>query len=415
MTSSLFRKEALEHRQDRLYGEVILLPPISITMLVGVATVVCLLILMMLFWGTYTRKEEVRGYLIPDKGIVKTYVQQAGTIAKVHVREGDEVKEGDTLVTVVSERMLQGGGDIDSLQLGELQATQRQLQERILGEERLYEAEKLRLAVQIEGMKQELVQIGESLRTQEARVGILQTRVAGAKKLRDQNNLSEVEYQKYHEELLVQQQHYQDLLRAKLNSENTLAQAEAELAQLPFKVQSKIQEIDNHISELKQRGAEVEGRRSLEIRSPITGTVTALQAREGQWQATNTPLLAIVPKEAVFQVELFVPSRAIGFLMPGQTVRIRYDAFPYRRFGVYEGSVSIISKHVLLPSELPVPLELKEPVYRVTVVLHDQCIHAYGRDFPLQAGMALEADVILDQQTLFEWILDPLLSMRGRL
>ena len=414
MTSSLFRKEALEHRKDRLYGEVILLPPLSITVLVGVVAVVCALVLSLLFWGTYARKEQVMGYIIPDKGIVKTYTQQAGTIYKVHVREGDEVKEGQPLVTILSERTLQGGGDIDSLQLNEIEASEEQLKERIEGEKRLHQSELARLHGQVWGIKDELFQIEETLKTQEERIAMLQKRVEGAKKLLDQQNMSQTEYQKYYEELMVQQQQRQELLRSKLKSENSLAQTQTELSQLPIKTQSRIQEIESKISELKQRGAEVAGRRSLEIRSPMAGTVTALQAREGQWQATNTPLLAIVPKDALFEVELFVPSRAIGFLTLGQKVRIRYDAFPYRRFGVYEGSVSVISKHVLLPSELPVPLKLEEPVYRITVLLNEQHIKAYGRTFPLQAGMSLEADIILDRQTLFEWILDPLLSMKGR-
>jgi len=67
-----------------------------------------------------------------------------------------------------------------------------------------------------------------------------------------------------------------------------------------------------------------------------------------------------------------------------------------------------------LPSELPVPLELKEPVYRVTVNLKQQHVNAYGKDFPLQAGMSLEADIILDKQTLFQWIFNPLISLKGR-
>lgn len=414
MTSSLFRKEALEHRKDRLFGDVILLQPLSITLLVSVTTVICLLVISILFWGSYARKEEVKGYLVPDKGIVKTYAQQAGTIAKVHVREGDRVKEGDTLITILSERSLQGGGDIDSVQLTEMEGTKKQLFERIESEKALLTAETSRLKGQIESIKLEMIQIDESLLTQKDRVGILQSRVNAAKKLLDSKNLSQMDYQKLYEELLVQQQRAQELLRSKASGQNSLAQVQSELAQLPLKSQSRIHDIENRISEINQKTAEVEGRRSLEIRSPVEGTITALQAREGQWQATNTPLLAIVPIDAVFQVELFIPSRAIGFIEEGQPVRIRYDAFPYRRFGIYEGKVMIISKHVLLPSELPVPLEIKEPVYRVLVELTDQHVNAYGRDFPLQAGMSLEADIVLEKQTLFQWILDPLISVRGK-
>jgi len=111
-----------------------------------------------------------------------------------------------------------------------------------------------------------------------------------------------------------------------------------------------------------------------------------------------------------------VPSRAIGFVTQGQTVRIRFDAFPYQRFGIYEGQVAVISKHVLLPQELPIPFaDLKEPVYRITVNLKKQYVMAYGKQFPLQAGMSLDADIILEKQTLFRWILDPLISLKGRI
>lgn len=414
MGSSLFRKEVLEHRKDRLYGEVILLQPLSITLLVGVVVLVCLLIVAILGWGTYARKETVRGYVIPDKGIVKTYAPQPGTIAKIHVHEGDAVKEGQPLITLLSERMLQGGTDIDTLLLQELQSAQQHLQDQIEGEKSLLASETTRLQTQLAGLHKELGQIEQSLKAQQDRLQILETRIASAKKLLQNKHISEQDYQKVHEELLVQKQQYQELLRTKVNRQNMLSQTESELEQLPIRTQARIHSIENSISESKQRFTEVEGRRTVEIRSPVGGTVTALQVREGQWQATNTPLLAILPKDAKMQVELFVPSRAIGFITPNQIVRIRYDAFPYQRFGIYEGVVSVISKHVMLPSELPVPLELKEPVYRLIIDLKQQHVMAYGKAFPLQAGMALEADIILEKQRLFEWIFDPIISLKGR-
>jgi membrane fusion protein len=415
MTSPLFRKEALEHRKDRLYGDVILLQPLPLTLLVSVVVVICALILAILFWGTYARKETVHGYLLPDKGIVKTYAPQAGTIAKVHVREGDDVVEGQTLITILSERSVQGGSDIDTLQLQELQSTLDHQQERIASEKSLEVAQTAQLKTQIEGLKNELGQIAQNIKSQQDRVQILEARVESLKKLLESKNISQMDYQKIYEELLVQRQRYQELLSTKSAKQNTLSQAESELDQLPLKTKSRIHEIENNISELKQRTAEIQGRRGLEIRSPIAGTITGLQAKDGQMANNNTPLLAIIPKDAQMQAELFLPSRAIGFITPGQSVRIRFDAFPYRRFGIYEGTVSVISKHVLLPAELPIPLDLKEPVYRITVNLKSQHVVAYGKEFPLQAGMSLEADIILERQTLFSRILDPILSLKGKL
>jgi len=415
MTSSLFRKEALEYRKDRLYGDVILLQPLSMTLLVGATALICIMVLTILFWGTYARKETVHGYIIPDKGIVKTYTPQTGTVAKVHVKDGEIVREGQTLITIISERSLQGGSDIDSLLLKEYKSTQMHLEDRIKGEKNLLTSEKERLTTRIEGLGKELEQIEHSLKAQEHRISMLESRVSGAEKLLKNNNISQMEYQKLYEELLVLRQQLQDLLRAKAAAKNNLMQAQSELVQLPIKSQASIHEIENNISQIKQHYAEVEGRRGLEIRSPINGRITALQAREGLWQTTNTPLLAIIPDNAELQVELLVPSRAIGFISEGQIVRVRYDAFPFRRFGIYEGTVKVISKHILLPQELPIPLELKEPVYQVTVQLGKQYVNAYGKTFPLQAGMSLEADIILDKQSLFEWIFEPLFSLKGRL
>ena len=84
-------------------------------------------------------------------------------------------------------------------------------------------------------------------------------------------------------------------------------------------------------------------------------------------------------------------------------------------FGIFEGEVASISKNVSLPQELPIPIkDLQDPVYHVTVALDSQAVKAYGKTLSLQPGMTLEADIILDRQTLFEWILDPIFSLKGR-
>lgn len=411
---SLFRKEAMEHSQNRLYGEVILLQPLSVTVLVSSVVIICAFIIAMLFWGTYARKETVRGYLVPDKGIVKLYAPNAGNVSEIHIHEGDTVTENQPLITLMAERSLQGGSDIDSLLLEEMASSKAHHYKRIEAEKSLLNSEIERTQKNIEGTQKELKHIQDSLATQAERLAILKMRTDGAEKLFKQNSISQVEYQKHLEEMLVQKQQLQELERGKITKENSVIQYRVELAQLPIRTETRIHEIEDMISELNQRAAEVQGRKVYELRSPINGRVSSLQAKLGQYQGNNLPLLAIIPNDAKLQVELFVPTRAVGFLETGQKVRVRFDAFPYQRYGIFEGEVNTISRHVLLPSELPVPLELNEAVYRVIVELAQQDVIAYGKHFPLQAGMSLEADIILDRQSLFEWILDPLFSLKGR-
>jgi membrane fusion protein len=116
------------------------------------------------------------------------------------------------------------------------------------------------------------------------------------------------------------------------------------------------------------------------------------------------------------EAHLFAPSRAIGFIRPGQEVQLRYQAYPYQKFGIHRGMVAAVSKSAVSPAEIPQPVaELsREPVYRIRVVLERQQVIAYGEPQPLHAGMAVEADVIVDRRRLIEWVFEPLYSLVGR-
>jgi membrane fusion protein len=95
-------------------------------------------------------------------------------------------------------------------------------------------------------------------------------------------------------------------------------------------------------------------------------------------------------------------------------VYVRHEAFPYQRFGSHQGHIVEISKTLILPGETAFPMQLQEPAYRVTVRLDAQSVKAYGQELPLQAGMLLDADIWLDRRKLYEWLLDPIYSVLGR-
>jgi membrane fusion protein len=132
--------------------------------------------------------------------------------------------------------------------------------------------------------------------------------------------------------------------------------------------------------------------------------------------------MSLVPTGSILQAQLFGPSQAIGFIHAGQRVLLRYQAFPYQKFGLYEGVISSVSGSAVSPSEMTQQLTglaslygANEPVYRVTVDLAQQTATAYGEPVPLQPGMRVEADVMIESRRLFEWVLDPLHSLTGKL
>ena len=165
---------------------------------------------------------------------------------------------------------------------------------------------------------------------------------------------------------------------------------------------------------MAQEQGEYAPQRSYVVTAPADGIATALLAERGYAAQPDQPLVSLLPVETHLEAQLLVPSQSIGFLAAGQTVYVRHEAFPYQRFGSYRGSVTEISRTLLLPGETTLPVKLEEPVYRVTVMLDSQTVKAYGQDFPLQAGMLLEADVWLERRKLYQWLLDPLYSVVGR-
>lgn len=417
MSSPLFRKEAVDHQKEKLLGDVLLFQPLSFKILTGSLAGIALLILLFLFTGSYARKETVQGFLIPDKGIAKIYAPQWGTISQVYVQEGQRVVAGQKLFNLVAERSLEGGNNVDNVVLKELDHTLTDLQHRIQGQESINESDLLRLKKQRMSLEAQVHQITEGLKLQTERVKISESRVAKLKTLSKSGYLSEIDYQKIYEDYLTQQQQQQELIRSQINAKAELMKIQSELSQFPTLAKSRILDLENASSETKQRVAEVKGRKGSEVRAPIDGVVDALMAKPGQFQGQiqqTQPLLAIIPSYTKMQAQLWVPTRAMGFIKPGQTVRIRYAAFPYQRYGVYGGKIDSISQHILNPNELDIPLEIKEPVYKVVVNLEEQTIQAYGKKMPLQAGMVIEADVILDKQSLIRWILDPIYTLKGK-
>ena len=116
----------------------------------------------------------------------------------------------------------------------------------------------------------------------------------------------------------------------------------------------------------------------------------------------------------MLQAELFVPTRAAGFVRDGQRVRVLYEAFPYQNFGTYGGRIVKVSRTVLAPADAAAPVELKEPAYRVTAALDRPDVDANGDRVPLRPDMLLRADIVLDRRTLMDWLLNPLLGAGAR-
>ena len=166
---------------------------------------------------------------------------------------------------------------------------------------------------------------------------------------------------------------------------------------------------------LAQRRTGAETLSTIVATAPIAGRVVAVPVELGESVSAGASVVTLTPNGSELIAELYAPSRAAGFINVGQEVRLMYEAFPYQTFGTGRGTIRSVSRTVLLPSDVRGSgISVDEPVFRVRVALDRQYVAAYGRDLPLQPGMLLRADVIVDRRSLLEWLLDPLYAVGRR-
>ena len=370
----------------------------------------------LLFVSPYSRKATVEGYLKTEGGTAKIFALQRGTITNVQVREGQEVQKGQPLLTIDTTQITATGEDVNVAILNTLLAQRDQLNRQIAGEEQQMASEQERLERLIEGLNNEISQIKAQIPLQQNRISLSDSLVKSVAQLVRKGAVTDVEYKRRQADALDQRQGLNSQRQQLAAKQNELTNNQYALSQLPTVTAGKIQLLRNELSTIEQRITEINGRRAFVIRAPMAGRVTALQASVGKMAEPNQLQLEIVPPSSNLRAELFVPSRAIGFVREGQRVSIRYAAFPYENFGRYAGTIVEISKNILTSADTQsAPVELKQPAYRVTATLDRQDIDAYGKRMPLQAGMLLEGDIVLDRRSLMKWVLDPLLSVRGQL
>jgi hypothetical protein len=286
---SLFRKEAVSHQSERLTGAITLDQPLSLKLTVLILVSVAAAIIAFLFSAEYSRKETVRGFLMPNKGVIKSFAHQGGTIEKLWVKEGDNVVKGQTLVTLVVQ----------------------------------------------------------------------------------QNNIQGVD-------LSTQ-------LAEQLNAQSSLLN----------------DEIYQH-QQLKSQGIANLHKRELALKKERW-------ALKSQYTLANEKL-------ALFQVQQNKLQRLSkkGFVRLGNNTRLRFDAFPYQRFGFIESEITRIDQALTIPNEIQLPIALQEPVYCLRAKLNQQQMQAFGKAFDLKSGMLFQADIMLEQRTLIEWLLEPIYSLKGR-
>lgn len=418
MTEPLFRPEVLEAKRRSWLGGVSLAQPLPLWLLAGFAMLAAAAIVVFLLIGEYTRRSRVVGQLVPDLGLATVVAPVGGVVAQPMPMEGERVKRGEPLVMISVPRDTTAGGDMTAGLLAGLQKRRTGIEQGFSSQGDLFGLQRAGYAERLKSARQELAQINAAIATQRGQVEISGETVTRFRTLAVQSYVSDVQLKQQEQAGLEQIAGLQSLQRQATVAQRNLLQLEQAFRELPAQQSGQAALQMRELAQLDQERLQIQANGEVLVKAPLAGLVASRLIERGQTVQAGQPLLSVLPTGSQLLAQLLVPSRAIGFIEPGDSVVLRYQAFPHQKFGHHRGTVIRISRSALSTGDLGALLgntQAGEPYYRVLVELSGQSVTAYGKAEPLRPGMLLEADILGERRKLYEWVLEPLYSLTGRL
>ncbi|PNR82021.1 HlyD family secretion protein, partial [Xanthomonas oryzae] len=327
---------------------------------------------------------------------------------------GQPVKAGQMLAVVAVPRATLDSGDTQAALQHQLRKRGEGLKSSEQAQLQQLDAQEQGLRAQLANLRQELMQVDAEIATRRNQIALANEVLQRWRQLQDDKYVSVLQIKQQESTALEYTSQMQALQRQATEMRRSAAQIEQQLRVLPGQRGGVQADYRRDAAAVEQEQVQTQVNGALVVTAPVAGVVATQMAKPGQAIQLGQPLLSVVPGDGRLEAELLVPSRAIGFIAPGDTVLLRYQAFPYQKFGHQQGRLSRISRSALSSSELGALIgnvQQGEPYYRVTVGLGRQSVMAYGKPEMLKPGMLLQADIIGERRKLIEWVFEPLLSL----
>lgn len=415
----LYRPEFFEAQKQTNEGQILLNNSFNQNIYLLLSMLVFIAVVAFISLGEYTRRETLIGLVSPLGGMVKVQANDSGYVEKLFVKEGDRVESLTPLYEIKTERFDESGIGVKKRILASLESQYQLIIERRQQEEERVDFERQALVEEIDRLDVETNILKNVLNLSKNELALTKALVNKQKVLLKNNFISELDYQKQQLDLISKQSqvetHNLNLQRLQREKQSLITN----LNNLDINLSITLKDLDRQLEAMTQSKVEFLYQSDSQVRSPIKGIVASILAEEGHSVVNDQPLLILVPESEKAFVELYAPSRSIGFMKVGQKVRLRFDAFPYEKFGVQTGTITSVSKSSVAPEMIANRRLIKnnevEGLYQIKVELSKPTITVYGREESLVSGMTVVGDIELDTRKIYEWILEPLYTIRGKI
>lgn len=400
----LFRNRALQRTGQRLPGPVSVVTPPTLGYALTTAMLCIFLLSLALYLVEIPLRTRAVGVLMPAGGILEIASSAQGRISEILVSEGDEVVQGQLLVTMSSDRGSEKAPSLVGSQLKSLQNELTIVDRSRRENEKLQQALAADLRVQLSIMARRSKLAKRDAQVISARVALLAGRVHRLESLGDRGSLSPDSIEQVRSEYLSAE--HDQIMAQRAIVELDLERQQLTAVDARAKIERVIQSLvdDSQSERLRRLIDEKSVEQRQRVLSPTHGEVIRLDVRVGSVIAAGRTLLSIASDATEIEAWLYVSAHEAGVLRPGQEIELQLDAYPHQLFGTVPAEISSVTQLAVLPREVRAPIALAGPVFEVRASLKKSIQGRIGANALPGIGASFTADIIRHRYRLYEWL-----------
>lgn len=418
MLKNIYRKEAIEYKKIHWKGKVLLLAGIPAWLVTLLASLFLIALVLSLIFCTFTQRIDVRGEVITLPHSVNVFAPQQGFVVNQHVKVGDIVNKGQPLYELdVSRNTINGNVSAAQIEV---------INEKIANAEDIIskltrnKAETLTaLDKQLKTTSASLAETNRMLATTQVGLNKMHTNLSSYDKYLKDGLITKDQYNYQHSLYFQQQSAYQSLVTQKMQLESQLTQTNSDKITKAADFDNQISSQHNQINDYKNQLVESNANGNLIIKATTNGKIESLAVTKGQMVENGSSLAQIKPTGDIeYYLILWLPNNTIPYVKPGDTINIRYDAFPADKFGQFPGKVISISSVPASRQEMAEYTNVNNgtsqqelALYKAIIKIKDKTFNYNGKTLTLSNGLKAQAVVFLEERPLYMWMFTPFYKM----
>lgn len=412
----MFRKDFFLQKKNEWLGDVHVSNPVSYRLLGLYSFILFLTLIIFLFFAHYTNREKSQGSIIPEKGIININSNENGFIKDIFISNGMYVKKGTALFSISKEKNVEQYGNTNQFINNQLEKQKKLLIKTINDKKSFLDTQKMIKTDYINELKNDKIEIKKQILITQNQSLKMKSILSNMLTLKTKGYVSNLEIQQQENLYLENEKQTKSLKRQLIDNTIKLNEQYEFLNRMYNEYCIEENKINQDIFEIEKNMAINKNDEQNIYFAKENGVVSSLLFEKGQSIKTGDTVIAEIPENSKFVVQLFVPSSSIGFIKPGNNVILRYQAYPYQKFGVQHGKVKEISKSIISAKQITdiTGNPSNDPYYKIIIEPEKQYILTYGEKKSLISGMIVDADIMLEKRNLFEWIFEPMLGLKNK-